>query len=43
MCARWRRGFAEGRNARPERFYRMANELPTVLMVVIVVAIIVRP
>lgn len=42
-CASWRRGFAEDRNTRPERFYRMANEVPTVLMLVIVVMAIVQP
>ena len=40
---RWRRDFAEDRNERPARFYRMVNEIPTVLMIVIVVAVIVRP
>jgi putative membrane protein len=40
---RWRRAFAEDRNTRPQRFYRIANEVPTVLMVAIVVLVIVRP
>ena len=38
-----RRDFAEGRNTRAGRTYRMMNEVPTVLMVLIVVAVIVRP
>ena len=42
-CARWRRDFQADRNARPQRFYRMANEIPTVLMLVIVVMAIVQP
>lgn len=42
-CARWWRGFAQGCNTHPERYYRMANEVPTVLMMVIVVMIVVRP
>ncbi len=42
-CAVWRKDFLEDRNRRPERFYRMANEVPTVLMVVIVVMVIVKP
>jgi putative membrane protein len=41
--SRWRRGFLEDRNTRPQRFYRIANEVPTVLMIVIVVMVIVRP
>ena len=40
---RWRRDFLEDRNRRPQRFYRVANELPTVLMMVIVVMVIVQP
>ena len=42
MAAR-RREFAEGRNTRTGRTYRLANEIPTVLMLIIVVAVIVRP
>nr|WP_156169209.1 protoporphyrinogen oxidase HemJ [Wenxinia marina] len=41
--ARRRREFAEGRNTRSGRTYRLMNEVPTLLLVVIVVAIIVRP
>ena len=43
VFARWRRDFAAGRNARPARVYRLCNEAPAVLMVVIVVMVIVRP
>ena len=39
----WRRDFLEDRNTRPQRFYRIANEVPALLMVVIVVMVIVRP
>ncbi|WP_386679354.1 protoporphyrinogen oxidase HemJ [Loktanella sp. R86503] len=42
MAAR-RRDFAEGRNTRSGRTYRIANEVPTLLMFVAVVAVIVRP
>jgi putative membrane protein len=41
--SRWRRGFLEDRNTRSQRFYRIANEIPTVLVVIIVVMVIVRP
>lgn len=41
--SRWRRDFLEDRNARPQRFYRIANEIPTVLMAIIVLMVIVRP
>jgi protoporphyrinogen IX oxidase len=39
----WRRAFLEDRNTRSQRFYRIANEVPAVLMVVIVIMVIVRP
>jgi putative membrane protein len=38
-----RRDFAEGRNRLNGRTYRIANEVPTLLMLVIVVMVIVRP
>jgi putative membrane protein len=41
--SRWRRDFLEDRNRRPQRFYRIANEVPTLLMIVIVIMVIVRP
>ena len=41
--SKWRREFMEDRNTRPQRFYRIANEVPTVLLVVIVIMVIVRP
>ncbi|MBN8874174.1 MAG: protoporphyrinogen oxidase HemJ [Rhodospirillales bacterium] len=41
--SRWRRDFLEDRNRRPQRFYRIANEVPTLLLIVIVIMVIVRP
>ena len=41
--ARWRRDFAADRNQRPARFYRMMNEVPTVLLIVIVILVVVQP
>jgi protoporphyrinogen IX oxidase len=37
------RDFAADKNARPSRFYRFINEAPTLMMVGIVIAVIVRP
>jgi putative membrane protein len=37
------RRFAEDRNDRPARFYRIVNEVPTLLMVAIVAFVIVKP
>lgn len=42
-CSRWRRDFLNDRNRRSEKFYRMANEIPTLLLVFIVVLVIVQP
>jgi protoporphyrinogen IX oxidase len=39
----WVRGFAEDRNRRPARFYRAVNEIPTALMIGIVILVIVKP
>jgi protoporphyrinogen IX oxidase len=41
--ARCVRTFADGANERPARFYRILNEAPTVLMVLIVVLAVVKP
>ena len=38
-----RKDFVNGTNTRSGRTYRLANEVPTVLMIVIVIAVIVRP
>jgi len=43
LLARWRRDFALDRNRRPARFYRMVNELPTALLIVIVIMVVVKP
>ena len=40
---RWRKDFEADRNVRPQRFYRIANEVPTVLMIAVVILVIVRP
>ncbi len=40
---RWRKDFAADRNTHPARFYRIANEVPTVLMVAIVILVVVKP
>jgi len=43
VFAKWFQAFAADANTRPARTYRLANEVPTVLMIVIVVMIIARP
>ena len=39
----WRRAFAEDRNRHSERFFRKVNEVPTVLMIAIVILVVVKP
>lgn len=41
--AKWTRDFALDRNAHSARFYRIANEVPTLLMIGIVILAVVRP
>jgi putative membrane protein len=43
VLAGWRRAFAADRNTRSARFYRLVNEVPTLLLIVIVVMVVVRP
>jgi len=43
MLARWVRDFANDRNTRSQKFYRIINEIPTVLMIGIVIMVIVKP
>jgi putative membrane protein len=43
MLARYRKDFARDANRHPAKFYRILNEVPTVLMIGIVIMIIVRP
>jgi putative membrane protein len=43
LLAKWTKDFALDRNTRSQHFYRVANEVPTVLMIGIVILAIVRP
>ena len=43
LFARWLKDFAADRNTRPARFYRLWNEVPTALMIGIVILVIVKP
>ena len=40
---KWRKNFLNDRNTKPQRFFRIANEVPTVLMVVAVIMVVVQP
>ncbi|MCF6199253.1 MAG: protoporphyrinogen oxidase HemJ [Hyphomicrobiaceae bacterium] len=43
MLGKWRKDFEADNNQRTEGFYRLINEVPTVLMVIIVVLVFVKP
>ena len=43
LLAMWTKDFALDRNTRSARFYRIANEIPTLLMIGIVILVVVRP
>ena len=41
--SRWVKDFAADRNTRSQKFYRIINEVTTVLMILIVILVIVKP
>ncbi len=43
MFSKWRKDFEADRNTRPARVFRIANEGPTLLMIVIVILVVVKP
>ncbi len=43
FCAVWRKDFEADRNVRSSRYYKIANEVPTVLMILIVLLAIMKP
>jgi putative membrane protein len=40
---RWVRAFSEDRNVHSQKFYRAMNEIPTLMMIAIVILVIVKP
>lgn len=43
MLGKWRKDFAADKNIKSEKFYRIINEVPTALMIIIVILVIVKP
>lgn len=43
LFARWVKDFAADRNRHQQKFYRLINEVPTVLMIGIVILVVVKP
>lgn len=42
-CARIRKGFENKKNRQSEKFYRMINEVPTILFLIIVFMVVFKP
>ncbi len=43
FLSRWVRAFAADRNLHSQKFYRIINEVPTILMIAIVILVVVKP
>ena len=43
LVARWVKAFAADSNPHSQRFYRFINEVPTVLMIAIVILVVLKP
>lgn len=43
LMIRWKCDFAADRNTRSQKFYRIANEVPTLLMIGIVLLVVTKP
>jgi protoporphyrinogen IX oxidase len=43
LFARWVKDFAADNNRHSQRFYRIINEVPTVIMILIVFLVVLKP
>lgn len=43
LQASWRKDFEADRNIRSHKFYRVMNEVPTLIMIVLVIVVVVKP
>ncbi len=43
LLSHWAAEFRHGRNRHTQKFYRIINEVPTVLLIVIVILVVVKP
>jgi len=43
VFSKWRKTFERDQNTRPAKFYRIWNEVPTVVMIAIIILVIVKP
>ena len=42
-CAKLLKAFARDDNQHPEKFYRLINEIPTVILIAVIILVYVRP
>ena len=40
---KWRKDLAEGTNQKSQRYFKVANEVPTISMIIIVIMVVVKP
>lgn len=40
VCGRWLANFADNKNLHSEKFFRFINEIPTVLLILIIIAVV---
>ncbi len=43
LFGRWRKDFAADRNRHSQKFYRVINEVPTIILIGIVILVVVKP
>lgn len=43
LMGRWRKAFERDENTRSQRYFRVANEVPTLAMILIVIMVVVEP
>ena len=43
FLAKWRKDFIKGENKHSEKFYKIINEIPTILMIIAVILVVVKP
>ena len=43
VSAVWVRNFANDRNTHKQKFFRFANEVPTILMILVIILVVIKP
>lgn len=43
FCAKWVKSFSEDANTKSARYYRIANEIPAVVLVLVLILVVVKP